>query len=200
MRVLLVYMAIGACSAVRHAAGKKLPVVIAAIAHEMAAFLCAIGRETAPVYPVLRFLLHSAGDGATGRGRVARPFGSRCAGLPAGTHSARASCAACRSSRSGRVEHWSTSDAVRPAARASTATRPGAAPSACASGIADAWLWLMQCYGRSMRKETLWPPLRSVPKDCFNCEGLVLKLQPSWTGRSFTAGSETGVASLATLG
>ena len=31
------------------AAGKKLPVVVAAIAREMAAFLWAIGREVAPV-------------------------------------------------------------------------------------------------------------------------------------------------------
>lgn len=30
------------------AAGKKLPLVVAAIAREMAAFLCAIGREVAP--------------------------------------------------------------------------------------------------------------------------------------------------------
>jgi hypothetical protein len=41
------------CRAIRYrrlsAAGKKLPVVVAAIAREMAAFLWAIGREVAPM-------------------------------------------------------------------------------------------------------------------------------------------------------
>ena len=51
------------------AAGKKLPVVVAAIAREMAAFLWAIGRQVAPAAgpnaePV-RHPLRSVGDGAT---------------------------------------------------------------------------------------------------------------------------------------
>src|SRR5262249_27789220 len=51
------------------AAGKKLPVIIAAIAREMAAFLWAIGRQVAPAplpdarLPAKR--LRSVGDGAT---------------------------------------------------------------------------------------------------------------------------------------
>ena len=48
------------------AAGKKPPVVVAAIAREMAAFLWAIGREVAPVVDAPRpSPLHSAGGGAT---------------------------------------------------------------------------------------------------------------------------------------
>ena len=48
------------------AAGKKLPVVVAAIAREMAAFLWAIGREVAAsVSRRLSCPLHSAGGGAT---------------------------------------------------------------------------------------------------------------------------------------
>ena len=47
------------------AAGKKLPVVVAAIAREMAAFLWAIGREVAPALAAPLPPLHSAGGGAT---------------------------------------------------------------------------------------------------------------------------------------
>jgi hypothetical protein len=46
------------------AAGKKLPVVVAAIAREMAAFLWAIGREVAPARNPSHPRLHRAGGGA----------------------------------------------------------------------------------------------------------------------------------------
>jgi hypothetical protein len=45
--------------------GKKLPVVVAAIAREMAAFLWAIGREAAAALSRRSSRLHSAGGGAT---------------------------------------------------------------------------------------------------------------------------------------
>jgi hypothetical protein len=57
---------------------------------------------------------HGTTRGVQGFGsgkRVVRAS-NRWVGLPAGIHSANVSCAACRSSRNGRAEHRSTSDAA----------------------------------------------------------------------------------------